>query len=195
MSKSDRLKQARVKAGFKRATLAATYLGIPYGTYSGHEAGSRGIRDDELRHYAKMFKVPIFWLAFGDTPLKAKVELIGAAGAGVRQGSGHPKVIEVDAPFPIPFGTKALIVATDEFEPMALKNYLVLIDPNVKADELVERHVACLIKDQILLGKLLKIGSDATCHIQLPSGEVLLDQTPVWIAKVKGMISSPQGQD
>jgi hypothetical protein len=195
MSKSDRLKQARVKAGFKRATLAATYLGIPYGTYSGHEAGSRGIRDDDLRHYAKMFKVPIFWLAFGDTPLKSKIELIGAAGAEVKHKSVHPKIIEVDAPFPIPYGTKALIVTTDEFEPMALKNYLVLIDQNVTAHELVECHVACLLKDQILLGKLLKIGADATCHIQLPSGEVLLDQTPIWIAKIKGMILSPQGQN
>jgi hypothetical protein len=152
MSKANRLKQSRIKAGFKRATLAAAYLNIPYGTYSGHESGSRGIRDEELQHYATAFKVPLYWLAFGDKPLKVRVKLIGSTGAQLRNIKGGSQVVEVDAPFPIANGTKALLVTTDEFEPMALKNYLVLIDPSVAIQELVQCHVAFLVDEQILLG-------------------------------------------
>ena len=101
MSKSERLKQARIKAGFKRATLAAAYLRVPYGTYSGHEAGSRGIRDDELQHYATSFKVPVYWLAFGDTPLNAKIKIVGSTGAQVKNFKDGSRIIEVNAPFPI----------------------------------------------------------------------------------------------
>jgi len=194
MTKSERLKQARIKAGFKRATLAAAYLGIPYGTYSGHEAGSRGIRDDELQHYATAFKVPLYWLAFGDKPLKVKMKLVGSTGAQVKNNKSGAQIIEVDAPFPIANGTKALLVTTDEFEPMALKDYLVLIEPNMELSDLIQCQVAFLLENHILLGKLLSVGADQSCHIQLPSGKVLLDQTPDWIAKVRGMISSPDGQ-
>ena len=191
MSKADRLKQSRIMAGFKRATLAATYLNIPYGTYSGHESGSRGIRNEELQHYATAFKVPLYWLAFGDKPLKVRVKLIGSTGAQLRNIKGGSQVVEVDAPFPIANGTKALLVTTDEFEPMALKNYLVLIDPSVAIQELVQCHVEFLVDEQILLGKLLSTDTSKNCHIQLPSGKVLLDQTPDWVAKVIGMILSP----
>jgi hypothetical protein len=191
MSKSERLKQARIKAGFKRATLAAAYLRVPYGTYSGHEACSRGIRDDELQHYATSFKVPVYWLAFGDTPLNAKIKIVGSTGAQVKNFKDGSRIIEVNAPFPIANGTKALLVTTDEFEPMALKDYLVLIEPNVAFEELVQCHVAFLVDEQILLGKLLSTDTSKNCHIQLPSGKVLLDQTPDWVAKVIGMILSP----
>jgi len=194
MTKSERLKQARIKAGFKRATLAAAYLGIPYGTYSGHEAGSRGIRDDELQHYATAFKVPLYWLAFGDKPLKTKIKLVGSTGNQLKNIKGGSRVIEIEAPFPIEMGTKALLVTTDEFEPMALKDYLILIDPRSAVDELLQCHVAFLVEDQILLGKLLSVDTDKNCHIQLPSGKVLLNQTPDWVAKVIGMILSPRHQ-
>ncbi len=59
-----RLKEARIDAGFKTVRDAASALGVKYGTYSGHEAGTRGF-DSELPLYARRFRVAPQWLAFG----------------------------------------------------------------------------------------------------------------------------------
>lgn len=58
----ERLRIAR-KRRFKTAREAAAALGIPYGTYSGHELGSRGFSED-VERYAKAFRVRAAWLAF-----------------------------------------------------------------------------------------------------------------------------------
>lgn len=59
-----RLRDARIKAGYKTATDAAEALGIKYPTYAGHENGSRAI-GNELTTYARRFHVSIDWLLTG----------------------------------------------------------------------------------------------------------------------------------
>ncbi|MHC2089437.1 helix-turn-helix domain-containing protein [Methylobacterium sp. CM6244] len=61
----DRLKMARQNAGHATAKDAAQRLGVPYGTYSGHESGTRGIKKEDIERYAKAFDVSLSWLAFG----------------------------------------------------------------------------------------------------------------------------------
>lgn len=58
----ERLRIAR-KRRYKTAREAADALGVPYGTYTGHEAGSRGFSED-VERYAKAFRVRAAWLAF-----------------------------------------------------------------------------------------------------------------------------------
>lgn len=65
MELGDRLKTAREKRGYDSAADAARALGVKYGTYSGHENNSRGIKIDDLLRYAKFFRVSPAWLAFG----------------------------------------------------------------------------------------------------------------------------------
>ena len=65
MERHERLRFAR-KRHFATAKEAAASLGVPYGTYSGHETGSRGFKVDELTLYARRFHVSQSWLAFGD---------------------------------------------------------------------------------------------------------------------------------
>lgn len=87
MERHERLQHARVRAGYKSAADAARRLGVPYGTYSGHENGGRGIKEDELRQYALAFHVPVGWLQFGEGSLDnapARVPLGGYVGAGGR---------------------------------------------------------------------------------------------------------------
>lgn len=68
----ERLKAARIAAGFETAPAAADAMGISHSTYMGHENGSRGFRAKAVR-YARMFKTTPEWLLFGrgdaDTPL------------------------------------------------------------------------------------------------------------------------------
>lgn len=61
----DRLKQARKDAGYRTARDGAERLGVPYGTYAGHENGNRGIKPAEAESYAKAFKVRPEWILYG----------------------------------------------------------------------------------------------------------------------------------
>jgi len=188
MDKYLRLKQSRIKAGFKTAASAAIYLGIPYGTYSGHENGSRGIRDDELKHYAKTFKVPLYWLAFGEQAMRAKLKLIGQAGSKDPLVKGRPKIIEIDSTFPVPHETKAILVSSDEFEPMASMNDIVVIEELLTAEELIHCRVAVMTEGRILLGKLLSIDAKKIYHIQVSGNKIQLNKKPLWIAKIRGIV-------
>lgn len=65
---SDRLRQARIAAGYESATAAAQAMNVPAPTYSAHENGSRGITTNASRKYAKHFKVDPAWLLYGYEP-------------------------------------------------------------------------------------------------------------------------------
>lgn len=62
----ERLKQARIRAGYRTAKAGAERVNVPYGTYSGHENGNRAYSDEEAIHYGKIFKVRPEWLMFGN---------------------------------------------------------------------------------------------------------------------------------
>lgn len=68
MDLPDRLKLARERRGFSTAAEAAEALGVPYGTYSGHESGLRGVKRASAERYASFFRVPLAWLLTGDGP-------------------------------------------------------------------------------------------------------------------------------
>lgn len=65
----ERLVAARRQAGFQSAAEAAEALGVPYGTYAGHENGSSGFRADRGELYARKFKVRFEWLMRGTGPM------------------------------------------------------------------------------------------------------------------------------
>jgi len=65
MSVNDRLKEARVAAGYSSSAEAARAMGVGASTYAGHENGSRGIKADAARLYARRFKVRVEWLLYG----------------------------------------------------------------------------------------------------------------------------------
>lgn len=72
---SDRLKAARIAAGYRSATAAAQAFGWTESTYLGHENGSRGLQVDAAQRYARAFKVDWAHLMTGS-------EKGGAAPAG-----------------------------------------------------------------------------------------------------------------
>jgi phage repressor protein C with HTH and peptisase S24 domain len=62
---SDRLRHARLTAGFERAVDAASHFGWQGSTYYGHENGSRGISAKVAAVYASAFDVTPDWLLYG----------------------------------------------------------------------------------------------------------------------------------
>lgn len=65
---SERLRIARLRAGFSTGKEAAEAMGFPVSTYLAHENGSRGYPAKKAESYARKFKVREQWLLYGIGP-------------------------------------------------------------------------------------------------------------------------------
>ena len=61
----ERLRQARIEAGFKTLRAACRRFGWNESAYGTHETGHRGITRDAALEYAKAYRVPLDWLISG----------------------------------------------------------------------------------------------------------------------------------
>lgn len=80
-----RLRWARVHAGYGTAVSAAAAMGVPTGTYLGHENGSRAMDADVATRYARFFQVRWVWILRGEGapgPLRDWVPVVGYVGGG-----------------------------------------------------------------------------------------------------------------
>lgn len=66
--KSERLKQARIRAGYTTVTAAAEAMGAVLASYTQHENGTRGFSNRVAERYAKFFKIAPAWLTHGTRP-------------------------------------------------------------------------------------------------------------------------------
>lgn len=64
-NKAERLRAARIKAGYDTARAAADAMGIKPATYIHHENGTRDYKDAQAQQYARKFKVKPQWLLYG----------------------------------------------------------------------------------------------------------------------------------
>ena len=71
MELHERLRAARIRAGFKTMADAVDALGVEYPTYAGHENGQNGFRAKTGQLYARKFKVRFEWLMNGTGPMDA----------------------------------------------------------------------------------------------------------------------------
>ena len=62
---NDRLRDARIAAGFQSASAAAKAHGWGVSTYIAHENGQNDYNPDRAEVYAKAFKTTAEWLLFG----------------------------------------------------------------------------------------------------------------------------------
>lgn len=65
---AERLRIARLRAGFTTGKEAAEAMHFPVSTYLAHENGSRGYPASKAATYARKFKVPEVWLLYGTGP-------------------------------------------------------------------------------------------------------------------------------
>lgn len=91
-TKAERLRSARLKAGFTTAAAAAREFDIPEPTYAAHENGSRGFDEDVALRYAQRFGVDPMELIFG-IPRNGWGR-VRSGGAGDASNSG-PRIIRV----------------------------------------------------------------------------------------------------
>jgi transcriptional regulator with XRE-family HTH domain len=62
---ADRLKEARIKAGFISGSAVARLLGIPIASYNQHERGERNFTQARALRYAQIFRTTPEWLLYG----------------------------------------------------------------------------------------------------------------------------------
>lgn len=111
-TRSERLRQARQKAGYASATEAAEAFGWGVAGYRHHENGTRSFGLDAARKYARAFRVKPGWLLGMDgvdgsppSEVTAKTVLIvgGSVAAGVwREAKEVFDQFEIEAPAPVP---------------------------------------------------------------------------------------------
>lgn len=65
MTPSERLRQARVLAGYKSATKAAAAAGISESSYRAHENGQNAFTPEQAQQYAALFGCDPVWLLIG----------------------------------------------------------------------------------------------------------------------------------
>ena len=65
-AKSDRLRAARIAAGFRSTQAASDRMGISPSTYRAHENGQNDFSDEQAEQYAKAFHTDPVKLIFGD---------------------------------------------------------------------------------------------------------------------------------
>ena len=70
MEQKDRLKKARLEAGYKKPRDAYSALGIASATFYGHENGSRALTAKAGRLYADKYRVRFEWLMNERGPMK-----------------------------------------------------------------------------------------------------------------------------
>lgn len=81
---AERLRIARLRAGFETGKEAAEAMGFPVSTYLAHENGSRGYPAKKAATYARKFKVREQWLLYG----------VGA-GPGTENQSETAEIIDI----------------------------------------------------------------------------------------------------
>jgi transcriptional regulator with XRE-family HTH domain len=76
MEKYERLRRARLSAGYETVTRAAKALGVKVPTYTHHENGTRDFDAETAEFYARRFKTSPEWLTFerGDPPKVASFD-------------------------------------------------------------------------------------------------------------------------
>lgn len=71
-TRADRLRKARIGAGYASASVAARSLGVSPSTYIHHENGTRDFGEDAATLYARRYHVTISWLLLGEGEMETE---------------------------------------------------------------------------------------------------------------------------
>lgn len=84
---AQRLRRARIAAGYRTQTEFSDKNGISQSTYHTHESGTKGLKRDIAQTYARILRIRLAWLLTGEEPMSLgdrPLEPIGYQGVLVR---------------------------------------------------------------------------------------------------------------
>ena len=201
--RSDRLRQARIDAGFERQRDVFERFGDwNRNTYKSNENGNAPFSFEQAKAYAKAFAVRAEWLYDGTGAANGKAlvdgyPLIGKVGAGgeglydddYAQGAaaGH---IEPLPGMPVEAEIIALETDGDSMAPLVLDGDLAFFGPIRKdVDQLLNKRVMARLEDGRKFFKILKRGSQPghyTLRSLNPSTPDIEDVLVSWVLPYRG---------
>lgn len=200
MSMNERLKQARINAGYKSAKDAADALGVKYPTYAGHENGASGtgFRPEDGQRYARKFKVSFEWLMSGRgsmlTSTPRTTTIAGKAGAStdgrVIYAEGQGGLGAVLLPEGATEGSVAIEVEGYSMGFLA-DGALIFYSETHSAptDDMLGLIVVVGLDDgSVLLKKLLRGSEPNLYDLESINGPTLRDQRVTWAAHIDSIV-------
>lgn len=200
MEPFERLRKARVEAGYQSAADAARAFGWNEATYRSHENGVRGLLRSPAERYSKAFRKPVEWLLLGKNPAEARepegapdtVPLVGYVAAGAeahffgdqgeldrapaQEGSGPDTVaVEIRGDSLGSFFDRWLVYYDDIRRPVT--------------SDLVGRLCVVGIEDgRIVIKKIQRSRTKGLFHLLSQTEPPILDVALEWAARVKNMV-------
>ena len=201
----DRLRQARIAAGFERASDAAARFGWNENTYKSNENGNAPFSFRKAREYAEAFGVRAEWLYDETGPVQAGVEpmvrIIGRVGADT-EGT----VIQTDgqegfdtAPVP-PGGTSAAValeVVGHSMRAVAEDGSLIYFEDqrNPPTPDMLGYYCIVEIEDgRVLFKRLLRGSAPGLFVLESQVGPPIEDVRVRWAAEPTAIIPPKQAR-
>ncbi len=197
----ERLKEARIAAGFKSAAEAARVISMPYPSYMHLESGARSF-DKHASTLARRFRVNLEWLLTGRGEMRGKtasgqsVPVIGIVGLGENiDWHGDDSMLdEVIVDFPLSKDCFALECRGDSMLPRLRHGDLVIACHNTPAPErLYGEEAVVKVENGPYLLKILRRGYEpGTFNLESHNAPPRENQTLEWIAILRAIL--PKGQ-
>jgi hypothetical protein len=192
----DRLREARVAAGYNDPATAAMALGVPAVTYYSHENGTRGLVRN-ARKYAEFFRVSLDWLLTGKGALPSRQGLFiaGHVGAGAEiypetEGASGFAIDYIDAPIQTTRTAIGVIVRGDSMYP-AFESGDVLVYDEQRTDvaELIGKRTVVKLSDGRMFVKRLRRGSVSNRFVLESTNAPPIEDAEVeWAAPILAVI-------
>ncbi|EJW11271.1 hypothetical protein A33M_3349 [Rhodovulum sp. PH10] len=199
----ERLRAARIAAGYRSARDAALSNGWPESSYRAHEGGTRTIGQDDADRYARRFvaagaRVSARDILFGDlddalTAPAATVPLVGYVGAGAETyffNGDQGELGRVEAPDGAGPSTVAVEIRGDSLGAF-FNNWLVFYDDvrrPITPDLIGRLCIVGLPDDRVLIKKVQRSRTRGLFHLLSQFEPPILDVPVEWAAKVKSMV-------
>ena len=193
-ARSERLRQARVDAGFERQREAVERFGWNRNTYKSNENGMAPFSFEQAKVYAKAFDVEPQWLYDGTGPMKAGrgVPIAGYVGAGAEAhlfGAGQGPLDFVQGPDDATSSTVAVEIRGESLGPI-FNEWLVFYD-DVRSPVTPDLHgrlcVVGLAGERVLIKQLRPSRKPGLYDLLSQTEGVMADQEVLWAARVKSM--------
>lgn len=149
----DRLREARLAAGFSSIAEAARRKNLHKQNLADHEAGRRGIGAEHAQDYGRAFKVRPEWILFGVESDSVEVPVVGYVGAGAEanfyddheKGAGLEMVV---APPGCPADAIAVMIRGESMYPAYFDGDILFYD-TIRADieTFLNKQCVCRLAD------------------------------------------------
>lgn len=188
---NDRLKDARIRAGFVSAMSAAKRHHWTISTYASHENGQTPVPVKAAERYAKAFKVSSGWILTGDGDKRSTrtAELAGQVGAGgdIEPLPESAPIDTVDLPPGAPANVEAVVVRGVSMYPRYFDGeHLFYTKSKNRPDELIGKECVVRLADGRMLVKIIRRGSKRNLFtLESWNAPPMEDQKVEWAAPVR----------